>query len=1500
VAGAFAVDMARHTPELAAELGKALGEGNTELAAELSTTAALNTYFTARTAQHAIGRPRSDLAKALGKALQEQLKRPEWNEALERIAEQEAVAGAEPRAAIFQATAAPLVRVPFERLPEPVPRGTVFAGETITGPDVQKGTDLPAAQARKGARSQATTEKKLLKQQEAQRKDFEQTAFKPNAPGKPEAEAIRTNELLIGDEFELAGVKVKVKDLVFDPDTTELAYVVLEDGRRFEAQTVSGDQVIYPDKGTLKQKEPSTEFVPQTEAPAVLVPKLRPMEKGTAELFQGEDQPFNLAGEMATDFERIAAKKAKAEQLQQEAAAAAAKQQTGFSGAGFASRDPFREGAAGAVANLSSEARAAIGSSPVQILGQDQRFGGLDQVRPLNFPEVLRLSRHLTQTIPKLKRYSKALGIFYPIEGGRVGLHPKLFELANLEQLQATLAHEVGHLADYLPDRTMDRGNILGRIASLKEFLKQTLPIDPKQPLDTILSKADRVRIRRKAENQVGGRPPKDEQADLAAWQEEVRRVYRELIEDEIAARKLVEHSEIREELRQLSEYWKPIPEGATEGYLDYRYSGVELYADAFSVLFNSPGLLKQRAPTFWETFFNYLDRKPDVKKAFLDLQTLLHQGPDAVARARISETREGYMKAEAAFIEKLREQQARRNNWKGFWTALKQEFVDKGEALTRAVNQVKASGKDVPAWADPRLAWEQSLFSENSNFRDVRRIFEEIIKPIEAAGIDKDTLGLVLQYQRQAGNRQAQARYLDLKGKAERTEGETAELTELEAQVGTRAQIPSPQGLQPQFAEQTLNQFLAELGPEKARLVTAAADRFRQIFYKRFLEGARWGIFSKRSADIAEANKDSYAAFRGLAHIDTYVTPVVRKAYGTLGEVENPFITTLLKLTSLNQLIEVQKAKFKARDFMQANGLPGFEAAQEYWDGQRWQFRKKPAEGLARLEMLEDGRLKAYDVDPYIAEAFEKLTPTDVSRVTFVADWIFRKGLYPIFIKYNPGFQYVFNPYRDFKRTARNLGALHGVGRLELIREYVKSWKTAKSWARGEPDALTNKMMEAGAIGTPIDSFSRLDRTDALGEIMRRYRLLPDVNGGPARQVFESITKPAMAVLKHIEQAGVIREGLPKVATYRALVKTRGVDPAAAAMVVRNYVGTPNFRIKGKFGNMANVIVPFANIFIQGYRSDLRLARSPTTAAGWWFRWMLHDGSKAVIIGMASAGVLGSALKELYDGVSEYDKSNYTTVPVGWVAGGDHGRKVVYLRFPRDEVSRFLSAGVYKLTRLLAGDKEARRVPSEMFAIGTGMVPSPTPVLTVADAWNDYLGGQNPVDPWRNRPVIPPTEFEAGGWNSLKPMLVFTADKAGVLNFIGYNPRAQTTTEISLAAIPGLNRVLKISDQGYRERQFESLDDERRTSAIMRLEYSAEVRKLIHEFYALQRIAEKRTELQQERYASLSAWMTGFRRYDEAIRVEIQESRKDAAISLRQEFEAMTNRDLNDYLKEK
>jgi hypothetical protein len=52
--------------------------------------------------------------------------------------------------------------------------------------------------------------------------------------------------------------------------------------------------------------------------------------------------------------------------------------------------------------------------------------------------------------------------------------------------------------------------------------------------------------------------------------------------------------------------------------------------------------------------------------------------------------------------------------------------------------------------------------------------------------------------------------------------------------------------------------------------------------------------------------------------------------------------------------------------------------------------------------------------------------------------------------------------------------------------------------------------------------------------------------------------------------------------------------------------------------------------------------------------------------------------------------------------------------------------------------------------------------VLNVAGAWKDYLAGRNPMDPFRNQPVIGSREFKAGGLPAAGDMSCFGQWLAG------------------------------------------------------------------------------------------------------------------------------------------
>lgn len=171
------------------------------------------------------------------------------------------------------------------------------------------------AKGRVAAKKQGTVEKKILSEQEQQTKDWTKEALRPEQ-GK---EGINVSDLVQGDKFTVAGETVTVKELHFDPDTTELTYVELEDGKRFGVQTVGENQVIYPDKGSVDRVTPLND--PWAEPPDKKPepPPSSGLRGNQAELNTGAED-FKLVGEKATDQEKLAAAKAQAEKDKAEAA----------------------------------------------------------------------------------------------------------------------------------------------------------------------------------------------------------------------------------------------------------------------------------------------------------------------------------------------------------------------------------------------------------------------------------------------------------------------------------------------------------------------------------------------------------------------------------------------------------------------------------------------------------------------------------------------------------------------------------------------------------------------------------------------------------------------------------------------------------------------------------------------------------------------------------------------------------------------------------------------------------------------------------------------------------------------------------------------------------------------------------------------------------------------------------------------------------------------------
>lgn len=1185
-------------------------------------------------------------------------------------------------------------------------------------------------------------------------------------------------------------------------------------------------------------------------------------------------------------------------------------------------------------------AGAGFADSGLFVDGVEVRLGGAGAVNPVLLPEIYRLFSELTGgDSPFLRRYRRANGMFYPEGAGRIGLHPDLFKFP--AQLAYTMAHEFGHLLDYLPDRALDRGNIFGRIGTLRQWLTTTFPLSPRTSLDEVLKPKDRAKLRRQAENEIrrelGPRPSKeDSEADWSTWGNEVTKRYQELVQEEIDTRGLVSLAQVRDELLALTQWWRPYdPETVPESYRKYRESSVELYADALSVLFNSPGHLEKMAPTFYRMFWSWLETKPEVKAALAEIQALIARGDPEVLRARLAEDVKDFAQGRDAFEAAHAEQERAFWDVKAIAGKLMRQLGDRGAALAKAVRGERGGGL-LPKGDDMRELWEQSLMHDNVGFQLMQAVAERVIQPLHAAGLDPAVdLGIYLKHTRIQGNKSAReeldlikdrlgrATYLlaekfaDLmeeltrKGLAETQMidkvilpaeaagiefDDLTEINRLKLEQGTRVDIANPRLVQARESERTLNQHLADLGPAKADVLRQAAAAFREIVFGVVEQMHAAELITDRQFQTAQANRHTYAAFRPLDHVETWVSWAFRRAKGSAKPIENPFVTTLLKMQSAIHATLENRAKLKTRDGITAVDPASFVKAETYWNG-RGQQAKPVAKGMERLVVREHGRPVAYDVDPAIAEAFTRLTPFEQDTAAAWVNWFFHQTLYKGYVSWSLPFNFWRNPIRDVGATHLALRGQFG-GRApdaaDLARAYKDAWADAKKYVNGELTPLAQEALEFFAIYAPTDAFyAQFPQDDPSHALFAKLGLVPEpVNR--ARQFGNKLPgiKQALLLGDWIQHQGQMREAVGKLGPWLAL-KRAGITPEEAAPFVRNYTGTPNLKVSGSASAWPQALLPFYRIYTQALLRWLRLTTNPTTRGGYWFRWATTRGVLRVMLTLAGMGWLGKELKDWMAGVPEYERTRGIPVPLPPLAlpGGDYGKKSVFLRLPDDEFSAFAGYSLDNALRVAAGQKDAGTAAGQSARAWLDAIPGMNPFLNVGAQWVEYGTGGVPEDTFRHRPVLTEAERKAGGAAALGKMVMFSLDKAGVPFLRVPTSESTSQPESVLRFTPLLKDMVKITDGGYREQDREQRDAVERVKYAIRMGYGVQTKVLLHHQAQLERAGATRTLPQEADWRYLQQWNTNYNALDQAIVTAAQAGDRARAKELTGRLETLSER---------
>lgn len=1049
----------------------------------------------------------------------------------------------------------------------------------------------------------------------------------------------------------------------------------------------------------------------------------------------------------------------------------------------------------------------AFGDTPVEL-------GHLQELRPIELPELVELATEISKTpsIVKFPRFPQiTVGEFGEVtdvkvepkslgthQAGQIKLDISLFKKENIGQAAKILSHELGHLVDWLPDKISKRGNVLGRLFTLRKFLKSTYGAEGALDLKQIRNDITKEVLKETGHTfgeMVTGKLPV-----------EVKQQIKERIGAYITEH-AVTKKEIFNELYELSKYWRPFDEEKSdESYKNYRKSSSELYADSISALFNSPGTVERMAPTFYNEFFENLDRKPEVKKAYFELQALLSGDRTVLVKHRVMGVRGMFEDGDYKSLELQKKREAEKNKRASdLWFSLKFDLVAKNQAVLDKVRETEAKGIYVNPDDNPIYYLRESNYLGGKIKAILEMKFQSIYNELQENGISWVDFGEGLFYERII--------------------------------AGDRSEIANPRGLTPEAVNELYADLQARVGDKYSVLQKGMAE-FRAALREISEEAYKEGLYTEELYKQMQENP-AYVTFRVLEHLEDTVSSRVFKQMGTLKDIDNPANASILKMIATVRAIEANKTRKSLVKFMNEYHPSEIEPAKTRYIGKGRQEPMKPKDRTKQelITLLEGGKFKGYYVDPYIAKAFEKTPTTQLNAAIKILRFFNSRFFRPLFITFNLGFQ-SFNLIRDFTRFWKNIP---GMTMLQALKRYKQAARPARRRAFGLPDNPTKEDIEANDMILKLEKEQVLSVTfndvilghqeldTQIDAIMAQAGL--DGHRPAKNPVFSKI----LDILEWIKQTGDMIETLPKVAGYYELSQRQNTNPREMRDFIRRKIGSPDF-LDGGYGKPVwNEVFLFSNAIIQGIRADVEVATDPQTRAGWWMKTALIKFLPQTLMFAALLGMYGDDLREMMEDVSEYDKTNYIIIPLG----RDQNGKTIYMRVPADESSRFLGGIYWKVLRMASGEKDVWRSVGDVASYTGGQLPSLSPSIGNAFAVGQYIAGQNPYDTFRGRPVLTDDQFRAGGLNAFKPFVGWMWEQMGggifYKTFAGESVPPNLSPGERFLRLPILSNVVgrffRISDYGQSEKLRAVGEVVKKEDATRRLNEKKIVNKYVERF---------------------------------------------------------------------
>lgn len=1056
---------------------------------------------------------------------------------------------------------------------------------------------------------------------------------------------------------------------------------------------------------------------------------------------------------------------------------------------------------------------------------------------PFNMPALVYVARMLG-SIPTLnENLRRARGRFI-YQGRRIELHAELFK--NPAQAARTLAHEIGHLFDFIAAH-LRYGQLAQKVAPLRNW-----------------------------------------QAIFGAawnWSGSNLNQIQQLLRTEAVA---------------LSRAWR----GDFGPGDRYRNSANELYADFISALLNDPDWTFTVAPHLSASFFAGLEQKPDVEAAYNLVNEMLRS--DTLLQVLAQEQEQAGRAAVQDLIARTQRIHEERSSLRRAWTGFYGGFLNKfGPTAQKAGGYWRQMFSRQQEFGTGYVAQQETeeTYADRHSYLMHDRLWAGSYRPLQEAGIADTYLDRYLRNRRIIHERTATGIYLDQNPDEARElfkwmvqegslpaswndeidDATDAELYDLGArlvyalheqqvfdqvlQAARRNDAPdfadrglfafdvsgfqmNPQGIDPENAQRQIDQMRAELGPESMEVLERAAENYYDTMRGIVLEANRIGLFRPSTwSERIEPNLNNYVPFMVIDYFTGHVDASVRQRRGTFRDVMPTHLAGQLKMAALLRRMQRQKQALLTQNFFRVEGARyGFGAEMTVHN------RRLSPEEISEIEREGGGVIGFYDrgvwrwmqfEDGSAVAAMQQFDPDDLGPLLAIGRsqsnfWRL------IFTTYSVAFT-LWNALR----TTRQVWQSHGTRNVwNLIRSLPEARNYARAVVRGEPlSAELRALVNTGALPAPDRSLAGQGSPELLERMILSGMISANnmVNRTPheSQRTLERIARmPLGWLFDGIAYLSGIVESAPKIATDRTL-RGRGATPQVAAAYAR-LEGIPNPGISGKYNSAIEVALMFARVHIQGLRAFRTRALSPRTRGGFMMRAMLSQLLWKGIYVAAGAGLIDRLFGgDDEEGQRDWEEFVKRSTPyklemddllfLGWVKpdGGYEppaGHATIpadwtplTVRIPHSEDGRYLSP-LSSIVLTTAFDSPIKPVDPIQRSIqfAQSFIPGSNPGFDlVGAAWK--IGNDNPPqDDYRGMPIVDKDTWKAGYASRITGLSKHFMQQVGVPGFTHRldNPDLAPIWKF-IREVPGLGRLTPLDNYGgVREERRRKLEEERVESA--------------------------------------------------------------------------------------